>query len=112
MAGTKSSPKKEEPLRKRAEKLLAKKGKRIPRKLPEDVQKLIQELQVHQVELEMQNEELRRAQLEIEESRDKYAELYDFAPVGYFTLDRKGRIRRGESHRRLVVRGGEKLFEE
>jgi PAS domain S-box-containing protein len=92
MARTESSPKKEAHLRKRAEKLLSKKGQRISRKLPEDVQKLIQELQVHQVELEMQNEELRQAQLEVEESRNKYAELYDFAPVGYFTFDQKGRI--------------------
>jgi PAS domain S-box-containing protein len=92
MSRGKSSPKKEEPLHKRAEKLLAKRVKRIPKKLPEDTQKLIHELRVHQVELEVQNEELRRVQLEIEESRSKYAELYDFAPVGYFTFDRKGRI--------------------
>jgi formate hydrogenlyase transcriptional activator len=57
------------------------------------MQRLVHELEVHQIELEMQNEELHRAQEEIESSRDKYAELYDFAPVGYFTFDTRGLIR-------------------
>ena len=53
------------------------------------VQRLIHQLKEHQTELEMQNEQLRQAQMELEESRNKYAELYDFAPVGYFTLNEK-----------------------
>jgi PAS domain S-box-containing protein len=57
-----------------------------------DLNLMYHELTVHQVELEMQNEELRRAQQELEASRNKYADLYDFAPVGYFTLDKKGAI--------------------
>ena len=52
-----------------------------------------EELETQQIELEMQNEELRRAQEELEISRNKYAELYDFAPVGYFTFDAHGVIR-------------------
>ena len=92
MAKKKTPSEKGDALRRQAERLLAKKGKSVPKKLPQDAQKLIHELQVHQVELEMQNEELRRAQLELEESRNKYAELYEFAPVGYFNLDQKGRI--------------------
>ncbi len=59
---------------------------------PLDMQKLILELRVHQAELEIQNEELMRLQADVEESRSRYADLYDFAPVGYFTFDRVGLI--------------------
>ncbi len=52
----------------------------------EDVKKLVELLQIHQVELEHQNEELRIAQEELEVSRNKYVNLFDFAPIPYFTL--------------------------
>jgi len=55
--------------------------------------RLLHELEVHQIELEMQNNELRQARDESEALLDKYTELYDFAPVGYFTLAADGNIR-------------------
>ena len=64
-------------------------GEHLPR-TEADMRRLLHELQVHQVELEMQNAELRQARDELEKALVNYTELFDFAPVGYFTLDRKG----------------------
>jgi PAS domain S-box-containing protein len=58
-----------------------------------DTRRLLHELEVHQIELEMQNAELRIARHEAEAMLEKYTDLYDFAPVGYFTLAADGAIR-------------------
>ena len=57
-----------------------------------DLHEVNYELRVHQVELEMQNEELRENQIKLIESQHRYFDLFNFAPVGYFTLNEKGLI--------------------
>ena len=71
-----------------------------------DAQKLLQELDSYRSELEVQNQELRRAQLELRQANERYRELYDFAPVGYLTLDAKGTIRN------INIRGADLLDSE
>ena len=62
-------------------------------KTGKDPQRLLHELEVHQIELEMQNAELRQVRDELEAALENYTELYDFAPAGYFTLAAAGTIR-------------------
>ncbi len=82
-----------EDLRRQAEKRLQKSRPRTASNLTaEELQRPIQELEVHQIELEMQNEELQQVRSELERSLEQYTDLYDFAPVGYFTLDQDGII--------------------
>ena len=81
-----------ETLRDGAEKLLLERGADRANVPLEDIDGLIHELEVYQIELEMQNDELRQVQLELEASRDRYLDLYDLAPVGYFSISEKGFI--------------------
>lgn len=59
---------------------------------PKSQEELLHELQVNQIELEMQNEELRQAHVILEESRDRYLDMYDFAPIGHINLTQDGLI--------------------
>ncbi len=79
-------------LRRRAEERLKSQASSAHARTADETQRLIHELQVHQIELEMQNEELRQSRAEVEVERERYADLYDFAPVGYFTLQQDGTI--------------------
>lgn len=77
-------------LRQRAEAFLDIHPERVKELSTEDVTKLVEDLHIHQIELEIQNEELRLAHQELEASRHLYADLYDFAPLGYVTVSEKG----------------------
>jgi len=82
-----------EELRRQAEKRLLKSKQDITTPVtPEEAYRLIQELEIHQIELEMQNEELQQARSELERTLNQYTDLYDFAPIGYFTLNQNGII--------------------
>jgi PAS domain S-box-containing protein len=67
-------------------------GSLSPAETAQPAEILLHELLVHKVQLEMQNEELRRAYSALEEARDRYIDLYEFAPVGYITINREGLI--------------------
>ncbi len=85
-----------EDLRRRAESRLEEGRWAVPTELEgrslDQVQGMLHELEVHQIELEMQNEELRQSRAELEASHDRYFDLFDLAPVGYFTLTEDARI--------------------
>jgi two-component system, chemotaxis family, sensor kinase Cph1 len=80
-------------LRKKAEKKLQDDNNRLQDLSAIDSKRLVDELATYQIELEMQNAELREAQEELAASHTKYSELFDFAPIGYFTLDKNTQVR-------------------
>ncbi len=80
-----------EQLRRRAEATVAAAGS-SDEFSEDDLLGLVHKLRVHQVELELQNESLRQTEIELQDARDRYFDLYDLAPVAYLTLDREGVI--------------------
>jgi PAS domain S-box-containing protein len=79
-------------LRREAQSRMERETMDIPDLSQGEVRRLVYELRTHQIELEMQNEELRLAQEELVASRDRFSDLYDFAPIGYMTIGYKGLI--------------------
>jgi PAS domain S-box-containing protein len=81
-------------LRSQAEAKLSERKKKTaaPPATESDLKHLIHELEVHQIELEMQNEEVVQSRAQVEVGLHQYTDLYDFAPIGYFTLARDGAI--------------------
>jgi PAS domain S-box-containing protein len=90
-------------LRVRAEALLAKSPDSSQLNELKTIKELAHELAVHQAELELQNEELLETQLALQETRDRFAALYEHAPVGYVVLDSSGIIRQANDTWRVMV---------
>lgn len=67
-------------------------ARELPTELRAEIQAVLQELETYKIELEMQNEDLRQAQLALQESRERYINLYEFCPEGYLTLSSEGQI--------------------
>jgi len=98
-------------LRQRAAEILRGKPVDMDTMSPQEIERVFYELQLHEIELQLQNEELRTAQHQLEESRQKYADLYDFAPVGYLTLTREGMVTEANlTITKMLDMGREQLF--
>lgn len=93
MSANPDSPAKFEKLRQQAEALVHRQSDLEPG-TSADILELIHELRIHQAELEIQNEELQRAQQELSQLHQEYENLYEFAPCGYLTINKKGIITR------------------
>lgn len=96
MNGKDDTPKGVAQLRWRAEEIAKEQGTPSPEDLAnlsyEEALRLVHELRVHQIELKMQNDELCQAQAELNATRERYFDLYNLAPVGYFIVSHEGRI--------------------
>lgn len=79
--------KNQEELRKRALSLLKRNPERLTQTHIDDINKIIEELNIYQVELELQNDELRNTQLELEKTKNEYLDLFESAPYGYLILN-------------------------
>ncbi len=79
-------------LRKKAEKKVGTEEISVDQLSSAEIRKAVHELKVHQAELEIQNEELRRAQLDLTKSRDRFSNFFESAPVGYLVLDENAMI--------------------
>ena len=90
------SAKSSDELRLRAEELRLERIKQTPeiteRASLEEAIRLNHELQVYRIVTELQDDELRRMHTELEAAHDRYFNLYDLAPVGYFLLNFNGLI--------------------
>ena len=93
MGQDRKPPKGTPDLREKAEARLQSKAPGFQELPLDEMRALVHELQVHQIELEMQNDALRQTQITLEEANKKYSDFYDFAPVGFLTLDETGMIR-------------------
>ena len=79
-------------LRADAESKLASQYRKVPGLKDKSIDEIIHELEVHQIELEMQNDELKNTLVALEEAKDRYMDLYNFAPVGYLAISHRGVI--------------------
>ena len=64
----------------------------ISRMSTKDIKRLISDFRVRLIELEIENEKLQRTQVDLSDSHNHYAQLFDYAPVGYFVLNDNGVI--------------------
>src|SRR6056297_3026210 len=80
-------------LRKKAEEILNQRGIQNQELYKRDLESLVEELSIHQIELEQQNEELKKTQNELEISRNRYSDLFNNAPIGYFIIKKDYRIK-------------------